>query len=161
MKERPKLLQPFTEKHVRDRTLVIKMLQYEETQATSQWGQDRYRDPTNRVSISLDNEYAFNRKVLYHFGFDTSDESVTWYRRIFKTYFQNPYNYDKEVIESSYYMRNNRCVFYKEQPIVAGDPLPNCRLYMNDGYTETTLHNAIMSGDVSTKKAIVCAFSNS
>jgi hypothetical protein len=149
----------FTQEHLLDRDLIIRMLKHEEDIATSQWGQKRYKDPLNRVSISLDNEYAFNRRTLHDFGFSNSDQSVQNYRTIFRTYFKDPLNYDKEVIGSSYYMRNNRCVYYTAKPILAGELLPNCRLYMSDGVTETDLHTAI--GGDGVRKALVCAFSNS
>lgn len=157
MKEKPKVLLPFTNDNVLDRDLVIKMLKHEEEIAIGDWGQSRYRDPSSRASISLDNEYAFNRTTLYDFGFDTSDESVANYRTIFRTYFKSPDHYDQEVINASYYMRNNRCVFYRSKPLVKGDLLPNCRLYMLDGTTETDLHSAIRGSD----KGLICAYSNS
>lgn len=150
---------PFTLEHVKDRNLIIMMLKHESEMTRGDWGQERYRDPDGRVSISLDNEYAFNRRTLSDFGFDTDDESVSCYREIFHTYFHGPDNYDKEVINSSHYMRNNRCVFYKKEPLVPGNMLPDCRLYKIDGYTETSLYNAISQGGA--RQALVCAFSNS
>lgn len=160
-----KLGKAFTRSDVENRDLVIRMLKHEEQLATSTWGQDRYKDPHSRTSVSLDNEYAFNRRTLLDFGYDTSESSVANYRSIFRTYFTDPDNYDKEVIGASYYMRNNRCVFYRGKQLEAGDLLPNCRLYMSDGSTETDLHSAIrghrghrghraMSG-------LICAYSNS
>lgn len=161
MKLKPNKLLPFTNDNVLDRDLVIRMLQHEEIIATSDWGQNHYRDPFSRVSISLDNEYAFNRKTLSDYGFNTSNENVANYRTIFRTYFKDPDNYDKEVINASYYMRNNRCIFYRSIPLKGGDLLPNCRLYMLDGITKTDLHSAIRGKDKLHKFGLICAYSNS
>lgn len=160
MKEKPTECIDFTMEHVHDRDLVIKMLRHEEKIATGEWGQGRYRDPASRVSISLDNEYAFNRQTLHDFGFNTNDTCVDIYRSIFRTYFHGPDNYDMEVIGASYYMRNNRCVFYKAKPLSKGDLLPNCQLYQLDGKTQTDLHSAIKSSQT-WSKGLICAFSNS
>jgi hypothetical protein len=161
MKEQKRDLVPFSSNQLLDRDLVIRMLCYEEQLATGEWGQSHYKDPSSRASISLDNEYAFNRRTLHDFGFDPSDQSVSNYRSIFRTYYNDPDNYDKEVINSSYYMRNNRCVFYRAEPLKVGTYLPNCRLYELDGTTETNLHDAIRDIPHKWKKAIICAFSNS
>jgi len=147
---------PFTHIHVKDKKLVMEMLKYEEEIATGEWGQNKYRDQYSRVSVSLDNEYMFNRKTLGHFGFNTNSISVSNYRTIFNTYFKDPDNYDKDVIDSSYYMRNNRCVFYREPPL---STIPNCRLYKLDGVTETDLYSAVCADTF--KKGLICAFSNS
>ena len=151
----------FTENMVTQRDLVIKMLVYEEKIATSEWGQARYRNPLNKPRISLEVEYMFNRKTLSYFGFDTSDQSLQNYRTIFKTYFHSPDDYDKEVIESSYYMRNNRCVFYKGPILEVGDIIPDCSLFNLDGKTKTTLYRAIQGPGTTTHRSLICAFSNS
>lgn len=160
MKEPPKKFQPFTKDHVNDRDLVIKMLKHETGIATGEWGQQRYRDPGSGTSVSLDNEYAFNRRTLHDFGFNTSDEDVLTFRTIFKNYFKGPDDYDKEVIDSSYYMKNNRCVYYQAEPLANGDLLPNCRLYKLDGTTATDLHSAIR-GSSGASRGLICAYSNS
>lgn len=152
---------PFTIKHVKDRDLVIQMLKHESEIICSDWGQERYRDPDGRSTVSLDNEHAFNRKTLSDFGFQTDPQSVKCYREIFRTYFRGPDDYDREVINSSHYMRNNRCVFYKKQPFMPGDTLPDCRLYKIDGNTETSLYDAMGSSHSVANQALVCAFSNS
>jgi len=150
---------PFREEDVRNRELVIRMLKHEEKIIRSDEGQARYANPLNEPYISLTNEYAFNRATLTEFGFDTSDESVENYRTIFRTYFRSPDDYDKEVIDSVHYMRNNRCVFYKAPLINKGGQIPDVRLYNLDGKTETTLHQACRKGNP--EKTLVCAFSNS
>ena len=158
MKLKPLLYVPFSTEHVKDRNLVIKMLQYEEQLATSDYGQQRYKDPLNRRSLSLDNEYAFNRMTLTHFGYNNDEQSVQNYRNIFRTYFRNPEDYDQEVINSSYYMRGNRCVYYRTLPLTIGKRIPNCPLYNLDGKGTTDLYSAIGSDNSS---AMICAFSMS
>jgi hypothetical protein len=148
---------PYTVDHIFDRQLVINMLNYEEHVATSDEGQQRYRNKLNRPTISLDNEYAFNRMTLQHFGFNTDNNSVNNYRSIFRTYYHSPDDYDKEVINASYYMRNNRCIYYTSPILHIGDVIPDCPLLELDGTTNTSLYD-IISGSRST---LICAFSNS
>lgn len=145
----------FTEEHIHNRELVIQMLRYEERLIRSEEGQARYRNPYNRARVSLDNEYAFNRMTLAHFHFNTTDENVANYRKIFRTYFRSPIDYDKDVIESSHYMRNNRCVFYTAPALKPGDQIPDCRLYHLDGATTSSLHELVQDS----AKTMVCAFS--
>ncbi len=121
------------------------MLKSEEEMAYSDQVQDMYRDKFNRPRTSLTIEKALNRMVLGKFNFDTSDDSVANYRKIFKTYFKGPGDYDNEVIESSYYMRNNKCVFYKRPKVNPGDKLPNVGLYGLDGKEQTNLYDLIDS----------------
>lgn len=148
----------FTNDDVLNKELVIKMLCYEEELMRSEKGQNMYRNLYNRPYISLTNEYAFNRMVLNHFEFSSDEKSVEMYRNIFRTYFNSPTDYDKDVIESSFYMRNNKCVFYQAPKINVNDKLPNCDLYHLDGTTKTTLHDVINT-EKPFEKAIVAAFS--
>lgn len=152
-----KKVRPFTPQDVQNRDLVIKMLKYEESFAKSEKGQSLYKNPLNRPFVSLNVEHSINRVTLDHFNFDTSDESVGNYRTIFKTYFKSPNDYDKEVINSSYYMRNNKCVFYQHPPLKLGEKIPNCELTLLDGKTKTTLYDAIAKENG--KHTVFAAFS--
>lgn len=148
-------LTDFTEEHILNKDLIIQMLRYEEEQIRSKEGQERYQNPLNRARVSLDNEYAFNRMTLAHFSFSTTDSSVANYRKIFRTYFRSPTDYDKDVISSSHYMRNNRCVFYTAPVLKPGDQIPDCPLYHLDGTTQTSLHQLVQDSG----KTMICAFS--
>lgn len=148
-------VRPFGQDDVNNKELVIKMLEYEEAYIRSDEGQARYKDPMTRPRVSLDNEYAFNRLTLAHFGFDTSDESVAWYRRIFRTYYRSPTDYDADVINASHYMRNNRCVFYTAPELNVGDEIPDVPLYRLDGKVQTSMYDVL--GE---KRTMICAFSN-
>lgn len=157
-KSEKKELVPFTQDHVKDRKLVIEMLKKEEGIAKGPIGQGMYQNPQNHPLITLNVEHAINRITLAEFGFDTSDESVANYRTVFKTYFRSPDDYDKEVINSSYYMRNNRCVFYKAPELKKGDILPDISLYEIDGKSLTSVHREINEED---RYTVVAAFSMS
>lgn len=157
MKGKSESVCPFTVQHIKDKSLVIKMLQYEEKLATSSWGQAQYR--SHDSTVSLDTEHLFNRKTLTEFGFDTSDTSVGNYRSIFRHYYNSATDYDTDVIGASYYMRNNRCLFYKSKPLAMGDTLPDCPLYKLDG-SSTSLYEAL-NGDKRWDSGLVCAFSSS
>jgi hypothetical protein len=172
----------FAEQQLRNRELVIRMLKWESEFMCSPEGQARYKTQGSGQFTSLDNEYAFNRRVLREFGFMTNDISVANYRRIFRTYFRTPADYDHDVINSSHYMRNNRCVFYTTPEIQVGDTIPNVPLLTTNNITSTnintnphtltTLYNAIQdytlvpSTGIPTQpqewsKLFICAFSNS
>jgi len=135
--------QPFTLESIKNKELVIKMLNYEEEYTKSDEGQVMYHNPLNRPLVSLTIEKAIQRIVLTRFGFDTSDESLANYRKIFKTYYESPEKYDPDVLNATHYMRENKCVYYKEPPIELGQKIPDCQLYQLDGVTTTTLYDII------------------
>ncbi len=171
----------FCEEQLNNRDLVIRMLRWESEFMCSTEGQSRYKTQGSGQFISLDNGYAFNRMVLREFGFTTSDNSVANYRRIFQTYFRSATDYDADVINSSHYMRNNRCVFYTTARIQQGDKIPNVPLLTtNPGNPKenipTTLYDVIRdykllpstaktlstdNYDPKWSKLFICAFSNS
>lgn len=141
--KKPRTTKPFTINDIHNKKLVIQMLKFEEHFTKSKEGQALYANKLNRPLVSLDIEHSINRIVLDHFDFDTSDKSVENYRTIFKTYFKSPDDYDKEVINSVHYMRENKCVFYKNPIIEIGQKIPNCELTELDGQKKTTLYDAI------------------
>ncbi len=145
-KQKTKNVRPFTMDNVKNKSLVIDMLNFEETFTKSDQGQLFYKNPFNRPYVSLDILYAINRIVLDKFNFDTSDKSVENYRTIFKTYFTSPDNYDKDVMQAVHYMRENKCVFYKYPPMKIGQKIPNTELTKLDGKTKTSLHDEISNG---------------
>lgn len=148
---------PFTIEHIKNKQLVIKMLNYEEEITKSKEGQSMYHNPLNRPLVSLTIEKAIQRIVLTKFGFDTSDKSLTNYRTIFKNYYESPENYDKDVLNATHYMRENKCVYYKSLPLEIGQKIPDCKLYHMDGKTETTLYNII--DNKQSNHTLIAAFS--
>lgn len=146
----------FTLDDVNNKELIIKMLQHEEQLAKSEVGKNLYRNPLNNPFTSLTVEKALNRLTLSDFGFENDDESVENYRLIFKTYFKSPDNYDREIINASYYMRNNKCVFFKSKKLIKGDTIPNCELYTLDN-NSTSIYDIVFKNNE--KHVIVAGFS--
>ena len=149
---------PFTKDHVKNRSLVIKMLKYEDEFGKSKDGQDLYRTKL-LLPHTLRPIYAIHRHVLNHFGFDTSDDSVKMYRTIFSTYYKSPTEYDKEVLDSVYYMKNNKCVYYQKPAPKVGDKLIDCNLLCIDGKTDVTLYSILENKKF--KYAFIGGFSSS
>jgi len=155
-KEKTKKI-PFTKDDILNRDLIIKMLKYEDEIGKSEIGQSMYRNELNDSFTSLTVEKALNRMTLSHFGFDTTDDSLYNYRSIFLMYYRSPHEYDKEVIDSVYYMRENKCVFYKSDKLNIGDKIPDCPLFEMDGKTKTTLYDVILNSP--TEKTMFASFS--
>lgn len=168
--------QDFTETELSNRDLVIRMLKWESEYMCSPEGQQRYKMIGSGQFTSLDNEYAFNRRVLREFGFKTDDANVANYRRIFRTYYHSATDYDDEVIQASHYMRSNRCVFYTSPEIHPGDQIPDVPL-LTSGPEQIpiSLYDAIrdyqLPGSTTSlvptqqpkewSRLFICAFSNS
>lgn len=153
-KTSPSNLPPFI--NLQDKQLVIEILTYEESLTKSDFGKQLYQNKFNRPFVSLDIETSIIKLVLNHFGFNTSEQSVSNYRSIFKTYFRSALDYDKDVINSVHYMRENKCVFYQSKEIKNNDIIPNCNLYLDDGQSETTLYDIIKE---ESRYTMICAFS--
>jgi len=150
--------QPFTSDEVKNRDLVIKMLKYEDSLIHGSVGQQIYGDSLYKPRVSLFPEYTLHRLVLSEFGFTTSAQDVANYRSIFSHYFRSLDDYDQEVLSSVTYMRENKCIYYKQPVIEIGDQLPNCRLYELNGNTETNLYDKL-GNDF--RYMVVGGFSNS
>ncbi len=128
---------------VKNKNLIIDMLKFEDTLIHGEIGQKIYGNFLYKPHVSLFPEYHIHRLVLSNFGFTTFEEDVKNYRSIFRYYYRNPDDYDKEVISSVTYMRENKCIYYKQPVLNIGDHLPNCRIYELDGHTETSLYNKL------------------
>jgi len=149
---------PFTGDHVKDKQLVIKMLQFEDSYTKQPETQELYKSKLNMTGVSLNIIYAVHRYVLNHFDFNTSDESVEIYRSIFRNYYKSPTDYDEEVLSSVFYMKANKCVYYKTPEIKIGDKMQNCNILHLDG-TKTTLFDVLSKEQF--KYGFVGGFSNS
>jgi hypothetical protein len=146
---------PFTIADVKNKQLVIQMLNYEEQLTKSDYGQSLYKNTLNKPFVSLNIEKSLNRLTLTQFGFDTSDTSVETYRTIFRTYYNSPHDYDKDVLNAVHYMRENKCVYYKTPQLQLNNKIPNCELY-NLNKNKTTLYDII---NKSNSHTMLCAFS--
>ena len=146
----------FTRDHLTDRSLILTMLKWEDQLILSDLGQSIYRNKFNKL---LQPQFVIQRMVLTHFGFDTSDNSLSNYREIFRTYYKSPVEYDHEVLDSVVYMRENRCVYYTEPMINVSDKLPHCSLFGLDGHTKYSLHEIIDRSGY--QHCLIAAFSTS
>lgn len=145
---------PFTHNDVLNRDLVIEMLTYENSFGRGE-GQEIYKTFTDH---DLEPSHIINRNVLSHFNFSSTDESVQMYRTIFRNYYNSPTDYDKEVLDSVYYMKNNKCVYYTEPKLTINDKLINCGLLTLNNES-TSLFSIINS--MSFDHLFLCAFSMS
>ena len=134
---------PFTTEHIKSKNLVIEMLKYENDLILGPIGKEIYSNFLFKPRISLTPEYSIHRKVLTYFNFDTSDESVNNYRSIFKYYYHSPTNYDKDVLSSVVYMRENKLVYYTSPSLKLGQIIPDCPLWKIDGTTKTSLYDTL------------------
>src|SRR5277367_4793514 len=146
----------FTEDTLSDRKLIIEMLKYEDSIIKGRIGEKIYKNPSYGIAQTFDAELAIVRLVLDKFGFETGDDDVKNYDKIFKTYHKSATDYDSEVVNSVAYMRENRCVYYTSPEIKVGDVIKDCRLYEIDG-VETTIKKSL--GDFN--YAFIAGFSNS
>ncbi len=153
-------IKPFTEEDLLNRELVIKMLKYEDTLINDEnFGQKIYKSEFNGKGTSLDPQFIIQRAVLSEFDFDTSDKSLLTYREIFRTYYKSPSDYDKEVLDSVTYMRENKCVYYTSPVIKIGDKIPDVNLYQIDGKTTVSLCKDILKTPF--EKTLIMSFSQS
>jgi hypothetical protein len=116
-------LRKFDLDSLHDRELVMKMLSWETTYTLSSEGQELFRLDENKTTTSVDVETQIIKKTLNNFDFSSDDQDVLFYRYIFGTYYKSSTEYDKEVISKSYYMINNRCMYYTTLVPKKGDKL--------------------------------------
>lgn len=147
----------FTEKHIKNKELIINMLKYEDSLILGDTGKKIF-DSNVFEKYNLETVYIFHRLTLNYFNFESDDDSVENYRKIFSYYYKNPKEYDKDVINSVAYMRENRCVFFTSEKLNVGDTYPDCQLFEIDGKTKVSIYDKINKDDEFT---IIGAFSNS
>jgi hypothetical protein len=133
---------PFLEDDITNKSLIIDMLKYEDTIYLGPIGKEIYGDSLYKPRISLTPEFTIHRIVLDKFGFDTSDESVQNYRKIFGHYYKSGTDYDNEVLSSVAYMRENKCLYYTRPIISKSDIIPDCKIF-NLAKKEETLYKVL------------------
>ena len=151
-------IRPFTESDIKNRELVLKMLKYEDEIIHGDIGKSIYENESYEHFSSLETIYVMHRITLNAFGFKTNDDDIQNYRKIFKNYYNSPTDYDKEVIESVTYMRENKCIYYTGKNYNVEDLFENVELYDLTGKNKINLFDKINSDDNYT---IVGTFSNS
>jgi len=149
---------PFTVSDIKNRELVLKMLKYEDEIIHGDVGKSIYENESYEHFSSLETIYVMHRITLNAFGFKTNDDDIQNYRKIFKNYYNSPTDYDKEVIESVTYMRENKCIYYTGKNYNVEDLFENVELYDLTGKNKINLFDKINSDDNYT---IIGTFSNS
>ncbi len=147
---------PFTLDHAKTKALVMQLLQFEDAYGKSHSALELYSSKLSKPH-TLAPIYAIHRHVLSKFGFNTSDESVENYRTIFLNFYKSPTDYDEDVINCVYYMRNNKCVFYTKPKPIVGDKLTDCELVGLDGVSTVALSELMRMRAF--KYYLVCSFS--
>lgn len=158
MKTKIKETIPFTDDHLDNKELIIKMLNEETKIIFDDKFQKNYHNKYMKPYTSMDIDFIAIRLVLDKFGFDTTNESVVNYRKIFKRYYSDPDEYDEDVINASHYMKNNRLMFYKTKELNIDDKIPNVDL-LNLDSSKTNLYDIL--GDNKSDYTIIASFSMS
>ena len=129
MKLKNHILNKFTIENVKDKQLVINMLQYEDSIIKGDIGKSIYEDTSFEHYSSLEPMYVIHRIVLNTFNFETCDDDIDNYRKIFAYYYKSPSEYDYDVINSVAYMKENKCVFYTNKDFNIHDTFENIDMY--------------------------------
>jgi len=102
--------------------------------------------------------YVIHRMTLNAFGFTTTDNDIKNYRKIFSYYYKSPTDYDKQVLDSVTYMRENKCVYYTGKDFNVGDTFEDTQVYDLSGKEKISISSKINPDDEYT---FIGAFSNS
>jgi len=151
-------LRNFTNEIIFNRDLIIEMLKYEDLVIHGDLGKKIYNDNSYEHYTTHEAMYAIHRIVLSEYGFNTTDEDVKNYRKIFQSYYTSPQVYDKEVMDAVSYMRENKCLYYTGKDYVIGETFENVNLYDLSGKENISLFDKIKNDD---KYTFIGAFSTS
>jgi len=146
----------FVLEDIKNRELILDMLKYEDTLYLSNEGQSTLRNYGSNFS-SLESSKIIQRQTLEKFNFCSSEESLKNYRKIFQHYYRSSIDYDNEILQSVFYMRENRCLYYTEPELIIGDKLPDVELFNLDGTTKNNLYDILDKKDYN--NCIIAAFS--
>ena len=153
---------PFTENDILNRELILRVLKYEDELYLSEQGQTIMRDVCKNNIFSLDGGKTIQRMTLQYFGYSSTLEDLKHYRTIFHHYYNSPKDYDKEILASVFYMRENRLLYYTTPKLEVGDNAINTELLELELEGQnidnaTTLFDVML--EYPNKKHIICAFS--
>ena len=101
----------FIENDILNRELILKILKYEDDLYMSSQGQEILKDVGKNNIFSLDGSKTIQRMTLQHFGYSSTSKDLAFYRTIFHHYYNSPTDYDKEILASVFYMRENRLLY--------------------------------------------------
>lgn len=147
---------PFDKSQIENKSLILKMLKFEDDYYLSDEGQQFLKD-YGKNTTSLEGSKSIQRLTLNEFGFESKEKDLKNYRSIFNYYYNSPNDYDKDILNSVYYMRENRCLYYNTKPIKIGDIIPNVNIYKLDGKTTTDIYSILKEKNYD--KTIIGAFS--
>jgi hypothetical protein len=148
----------FTKDDILNKDLIIKMLKYEDQLYFSNLGQQIMINHGNNIT-SNNGSKTIQRMTLNYFGFNSMDSDLDNYRTIFHNYYISPIEYDKDVLSSVYYMRENRLLYYKTKKINVNELIPDVSIFKLDGKTKTSLYAIIKENQYN--KCIIASFSMS
>lgn len=123
----------FAQNDIKNRDLILKMLHDEDEYYLSTEGQNIIKDLGRANVFSLNAPKTIQRKILEKYGFESDEESLATYRTIFQYYYNSPLDYDKDILSSVYYMRENRLLYYTSKKLGVDDIIPNTELLEING----------------------------
>jgi hypothetical protein len=148
---------PFTIENIKDKQLIITMLKFEDTIIHGELGESIFNDDSYEHFTTLEAMICIHRYVLNHFGFSNKEEDITIYRKIFSNYYKSPTDYDNDVISAVTYMRENKCIYYKDPVYNIGDKFEDTNIYDIDG-KKINIYDKI---NKDSNYTLIGAFSNS
>ncbi len=106
------------------REKVIEMLLHEDSIIHSPEGTGIYKTLAHLPrKQTLEPEYLINGLTLKHFGYANTMANVKEYRSIIGKYYRSATDYDKDVMASVTYFRENKCLYYTSPELHVGDKL--------------------------------------
>jgi len=125
----------FTKSHLKKRELVINLVDTEnEIVNDEKIGLAIYKD----IESNEDCQLLIHRLVLQKHGFDTSDDSMFMYRKLYKYW-----NNDLEIQSKIVYTSENRQLYYNTPIINMGDKIPPVHVYSLSGTTKVSLYDEL------------------
>ena len=153
------VLKQFTDVDIKNKELVLKMLKYEDDYYKSTEGQNIIKRKGMHNITSLEGGKTIQRLTLKEFGYNSNTDSLAKYRRIFHNYYNNSKDYDKDILSSVYYMRENRLLYYTTPKINIGDSIPDCNLYDIGTGNNRNLYDIL--NETNDKQVILASYSMS
>lgn len=95
----------FSLETIRDKKLILKMLEHEESIIYGDIGKIIYDDYSNEHLCFIEFQMAIHKIVLKDFNFSNKESDIQNYRMIFSYYYKSPNNYDKDIINAVSYLR--------------------------------------------------------
>lgn len=150
-------LKPFTIDDLYNRKLMLEMLRKEDELFMSKLGQEHLTQHGGLTS--LEGNKVLQRDILNRFGYLADDDSLRLYRSVIHVYYKSPQEYDREIMNSVVYLRENRLLYYDTMKPRIGQKYVDVDLLTLDG-TETVKLSSLMPPKPKTK-LLVASFSTS